>query len=69
MLVPSVLCLTLDLSFEAAATGALVYVRDEHREFNNKQLDNVSNNMQLSKSSGLLEMSSPGQSVEEIQGD
>lgn len=45
MLVPSVLCLTLDLSFEAAATGALVCVRDEHREFNNKQLDNVSNNM------------------------
>lgn len=31
--------------FEAAATGALVYFRAEHREFNKKQLDNVSNNM------------------------
>ena len=27
------------LDFEAAATGALVYFRDEHREFNKKQLD------------------------------
>ena len=35
----SVLCLTLDLIFEAADTGALVYFRDEHREFNKKQLD------------------------------
>ena len=41
----SVLCLTLDLIFEAASAGALVYFRDEHREFNKKQLDNISNNM------------------------
>lgn len=47
MLVPtlSLVSHALDLTFEAAATGALVYFRDVHNKFDKEQLDSISNSV------------------------
>lgn len=47
MLVPtlSLVSHALDLPFEAAATGALVYFRDVYNKFDKEQLDNISNSV------------------------